>query len=116
MHKATKEITNQLDSKQVAELVIGYNKGWKQDVNLGKETNQNFVQIPFLRFVKMLAYKCELVGIKVTTVNEAYTSKCSFLDNEPIRKHKKYMGNRIKRGLYKSANGTCINADVKCFL
>jgi putative transposase len=112
MHKATRDITNQLDSKQVVKLVVGYNKGWKQDVNLGNKTNQNFVQIPFLRFIQMLVYKCELAGIEVTTVNEAYTSKCSFLDNEPIGKHKSYMGRRVKRGLYKSANGVEINADV----
>ena len=112
MHKATREITNQLDSKQVAKVVVGYSTGWKQDVNLGKKTNQNFVQIPFLRFIQMLIYKCELAGIEVTTVNEAYTSKCSFLDNEPVRKHKSYMGRRVKRGLYRSANGVLINADV----
>ena len=34
MHKATREITNQLDSKQVAKLVIGYNKEMFQKMHL----------------------------------------------------------------------------------
>ena len=60
----------------------------------------------------MLKYKCEKVGISVRIVEESYTSKCSFLDNESIEKHDKYVGKRIKRGLFQSANGILINADV----
>ena len=60
----------------------------------------------------MIRYKGKLVGIKVIQVYESYTSKCSFLDNEPVKKHKKYMGRRISRGLFKASNGRIINADV----
>jgi putative transposase len=112
MHKATREITNQLVSNGVTTLIVGYNKGWKQDVNLGKKTNQNFVQLPFLMLLNMLIYKCALAGILVVPRNEAYTSKCSFLDDEPIYKKTKYMGYRQNRGLYKSYSGNKINADV----
>jgi len=112
MHKVSREITNQLVSGGVTTLIVGYNKGWKQDVNLGKKTNQKFVQIPFLMLLNMLIYKCALVGIKVVTKSEAYTSKCSFLDNEDIKKHSEYKGSRVKRGLFKSSDGTAINADL----
>ena len=112
MHKVTREITNQLVSSGVTTLVVGYNKGWKQDVKLGKQTNQNFVQIPFLMFLNMLIYKCALVGILVVSQGEAYTSKCSFLDNEDIKKHSEYKGKRVKRGLFRTENGSLINADV----
>lgn len=112
MHNVSREITNQLVSNGVTTLVVGYNKGWKQDVNLGKKTNQNFVQIPFLMLLNMLTYKCALAGITVVAQSEAYTSKCSFLDNETIQKHSDYMGKRIKRGLFMSADGTTINADI----
>jgi putative transposase len=112
MHKVSREITSQLVSNGVTTLVIGYNKSWKQDVNLGKKTNQNFVQIPFLQFVNMLTYKGALSGIRVETIDEAYTSKCSFLDNEDIKKHSSYAGKRVKRGLFKSSTGLLINADV----
>ena len=37
--------------------------------------------------VQMLEYKCKLADINVVIVNEAYTSKCSFLDREKISKH-----------------------------
>jgi len=111
LHKASRAITNHLVEANVSTLVIGYNKGWKQDVNLGKVNNQKFVQIPFLRFVHMLTYKCALVGIKVVLLSEAYTSKCSFLDNEDVKKHDSYQGSRIKRGLFETSGGELINAD-----
>lgn len=112
MHKASNKIVNHLVSNQISLLVIGYNKNWKQDTNIGKRNNQNFVQIPFLSFVNMLKYKCQLQGISVQTVEEAHTSKCSFLDYESIEHHDEYMGRRIKRGLFKTKDGICINADV----
>lgn len=52
------------------------------------------------------------MGIKVQVQEESYTSKCSFLDNEKICKHRKYKGKRVKRGLFKTAKGILINADV----
>jgi len=82
MHKISAKIINHLDSNDVSLLIIGKNKGWKQEINLGKRTNQNFVQIPFDTFISMLTYKCKLVGIEVRLQEESYTSKCSFLDLE----------------------------------
>ena len=111
-HKTSTYIVNHLVSNQINTLVIGYNKGWKQDINIGKRNNQNFAFIPFYRLVSMLEYKCALKGINVILQEENYTSKCSFLDNEDICKHSDYMGKRIKRGLFKSSNGIKINADV----
>ena len=60
----------------------------------------------------MLKYKCQKYGINITTNEESYTSKCSFLDNEVICKHDNYLGKRVKRGLYKTNGGYLINADV----
>lgn len=45
-------------------------------------------------------------------MEEAYTIKCSFLDLEPIQKHQNYHSKRINRGLYRSENGTLLNAEV----
>lgn len=80
--------------------------------NLGKRNNQHFVTIPFARFIHMLTYKAELVGIRVMITEESYTSKCSFLDWEEISKHEAYLGKRVKRGLFQAANGKQYNADV----
>lgn len=73
---------------------------------------QKFVQIPFNQFIKMISYKAELEGMKVIQREESYTSKCSFIDGEDICKHEKYLGNRIKRGVFKTRNGHLINADL----
>jgi len=110
-HKATRFIVDELVRLKVGNLVIGKNREWKQEVNIGRKNNQNFCSIPHDRFIWMLTYKAEAVGIKVTCQEEAYTSKTSFLDNEPICAHEKYLGRRIKRGLFRSDTGTLINAD-----
>lgn len=68
--------------------------------------------MPFARLVQMIQYKAKLQGIDVIVAEESYTSKCSFLDDEPIAKQVNYQGKRVKRGLFKSSNNTLINADV----
>ncbi|GHO96112.1 hypothetical protein KSF_061600 [Reticulibacter mediterranei] len=100
-------------------LCIGKNDGWKQNSNMGKRTNQHFVQIPHARFIAMLTYKAELVGLAVKLTEESYTSKASLLDldplpvrdpNKPNEKHR-FSGKRVKRGLYRASDGRLINAD-----
>ena len=112
LHKTTKIFVNYLVSKKINNVVIGYNKEWKQGINIGRVNNQNFVQIPYYKLLNMLTYKCEIEGISVIVTEERYTSKCSFLDDEDICKHEEYVGKRIKRGLYKASDGRLINADV----
>jgi len=70
------------------------------------------VQLPYFKLISQIQYKSKLVGIEIILENESYTSKCSFLDNESIQKHKTYAGKRIKRGLFRSKKGIIINADV----
>jgi len=96
----------------IGTLIIGKHPEWKQDITIGKRNNQNFVQVPHARFIAMLAYKAQLVGIAVIITEESHTSKCSFLDDEKIGHHEHYLGRRIKRGLFRSQLGTLINADV----
>ena len=112
LHKTSRKIVNYLVSNNINTLFIGKNKEWKQNINVGKRNNQNFVNIPFYKLVQMLLYKCALEGITVKEIEESYTSKCSFLDDEEISKHEEYKGKRIKRGLFKTAGGNIINADV----
>ena len=112
MHKASRIIANQLASDNVSTVFVGKNDGWKQDVNIGSTNNQNFVQIPYGMFISQLTYKCAMLGITVSVVDESYTSKCSFLDTEEISKHEEYLGKRVKRGLFMASDGRLINADV----
>jgi putative transposase len=112
LHKSSRYIINHLVSNNVNTLIIGNNKEWKQEINIGKANNQNFVNIPHSTFIQMLEYKAKLVGINIIIREESYTSKCSFLDKEDVKKHDVYLGRRIKRGLFKSSNGRLINADL----
>ena len=111
-HKITKDLVNQLVSHNIDTVVFGYNKEQKQDIKLGKKTNQNFVSIPFTILRQMLEYKCRLVGIEFIEQEEAYTSKCSFIDKEELKEKEEYLGERKKRGLYQTQSGKKINADI----
>ena len=116
-HKASKYIVNQLVNNSINTLIIGYNKEWKQETNIGKKNNQKFVQIPYLMFINLLSYKSKMKGINVIIQEESYTSKVSFFDNEFIPTYKlndnkfNSIGKRIKRGLFKGSN-ILINADI----
>lgn len=119
LHQTSRFIINHLVSSGIGTLIIGLNAQWKHEINLGKPTNQNFVNIPHSRFIEMLEYKAELLGIKVIVHEESYTSQSSFLDCDPIPVYGEdgadkvvFSGKRIKRGLYKTNDGRLINADV----
>ena len=81
-------------------------------MNMGKQNNQTFCNIPFLKLVNYLKYKCLMCGINVILTEESYTSKCDNLNLESMEHHDNYDGKRTKRGLFKSLTGKLINADV----
>lgn len=112
LHKASRLLINKALENEVTSIVIGYNQGWKNEINIGKKNNQNFVNIPYEKLIDFIHYKAEENGIRVIMVKEEYTSKCFSLDKEEIRKHETYIGNRVKRGLFKTLNRLEINADV----
>lgn len=115
-HKTSSYIVNQLVSNSINTIIIGHNKDWKQDINIGSKNNQSFTSIPHTKLINQLKYKCKLAGINVICREESYTSKSSFLDRDPIPNLKddkiSFSGKRIKRGLYKSEKGCLINADI----
>ena len=117
-HKASRYIVNQLVNQSINTLIIGKNDRWKQETNIGKKNNQNFVNIPHQMFINQLKYKCQLEGINVIEQEESYTSKVSFFDNDfiPIYGQNdelfKPSGKRIKRGLFRTQNGLLVNADI----
>lgn len=112
LHNASKFLINYCLKNDLNTIIIGYNDNWKQGIELGKKTNQNFVDIPFFKLVWMIEYKCKMFGLNFLKQEESYTSKCSSFDNETIEKHDNYIGKRIKRGLFRTSNGRYINADV----
>lgn len=118
LHNTSRMIVDILVAPQIGTLVIGKNTQWKTEINLGKQTNQNFVSIPHARLIEMLEYKAFLAGIKVIVQEESYTSRANFLGLDPIPVYGKtdknpvFTGKRIKRGLYKTSVGQLINSDV----
>ncbi len=121
LHAASKGIIDFLVKEGVGTIIVGKNPLWKQEAGMGKRNNQNFVSIPHARFIDMLTYKAELVGIQVEVQEESYTSKASFLDLDPIPTYKlgddteyTFSGKRFGRRnrLYRTKDGRVICADV----
>lgn len=119
MHNASSFVIDYCLRNKITTIVIGLNSDWKQQSNIGKKNNQNFISIPFRKFVNQIQYKAEDVGITVIVREESYTSKASFYDLDEISTYKK--GNKIKytfsgkrkyRGLYITKDGKYINADI----
>ena len=105
--------------QQVEVIVAGHNEDQKQNICIGTRNNQNFVSIPFFRFLDILRYTAAKAGIPVVLREESYTSKANLLDLDPISTYKKgdaanytFSGKRVHRGLYKTDSGLFINADI----
>lgn len=121
IHKSSRLLVNQLVNSHTKILVIGKNVGQKQDSNMSKKNNQNFVNIPIYRFLDMVSYKAKLEGIDVVWQEESYTSKSSFLNSDPLPVYGEkppeggyeFSGYRASRGLYKiKGENKYINADL----
>ena len=119
MNKAARMIIDYCINNDIGTLIAGYNVTFQRNSHIGKQNNQNFVNIPYGRFRDKLAYMCELNGITYVEQEESYTSKASFWDKDNIPvynndnpKEYEFSGNRVHRGLYKTANGKTFNADI----
>ena len=119
MNKAARLIIDYCIQNDIGTLVVGYNETFQRNSNIGKRNNQNFVNIPYGKLRFKLEYLCELNGITFVKQEESYTSKASFWDQDEIPIYNAdnpqtyvFSGKRIHRGLYQTANGHCINADV----
>lgn len=137
INKSSRCIINYCIENKIGNIIVGYNKGQKQGINIGKSNNQNFVQIPFYKFRNKLKYLCERYGMKYIEQEESYTSKASFLSSDNIPKYKDipkrgsieriqmgfnpeqftnntyFSGSRITRGQYKDYKyNIIVNADI----
>ena len=127
--RITNDILKVCKENGITEIIIGYNKNWKNGVDMGHEMNDKFYKIPYRKFIDMLFYKGANNGINVREINESYTSICDALSLETIGFHERYMGkrkpptinskrkitsikNKKRRGLFQSARGVLINSDV----
>ena len=112
MHKASKWLIDYAFAVGANTIVIGNNKEWKQESKMSKRVNQSFVGIPHMKFIQIVQYKAENVGLNVILTEESYTSGTSFLDGEKPVKTCYDKSRRKYRGLFVSNTGIKINADV----
>ena len=120
IHQLSRKLINHLSELGVKNIIYGKNINFKKEINLGKVTNQNFVNIPFNQIIERLRYKALLAGINFMTVEESYTSKTSFLDEEKLHSYKcsneatdyVFWGKRFTRSLFRSKKGYVIHADI----
>lgn len=119
MNKAARKVIDYCIKNNIGTLIVGYNETFQRNSHIGKQNNQNFVNIPYGQLRNKLEYLCELNDIAFVKQEESYTSKASFWDKDNIPtynadnpKEYQFRGSRIHRGLYKTANGKVFNADV----
>lgn len=112
LHEYTSSVVNYAAEHGICKIYVGYDPKITQKASLGRKNNQMFVSMCWGQIISQLKYKAAKYGILVLTCDESYTSKCSFLDNEYPRKHDAYLGSRVKRGLFRTAQGIRWNADV----
>ena len=118
INKAARLIINHCIKYGIGTIVLGWNEGFKCHTNMGRVNNQKFVQIPLGKLRDRIEQLCNLHGIRLVITEESYTSKASYLDGDSLPKYGekpegwKASGRRTKRGLYKSKNGSLINADL----
>ena len=119
MNKTARRVIDYCIANYIGTLVVGYNETFQHNSHIGKQNNQNFVNIPYGQLRNKLEYLCKLNGIIFVKQEESYTSKSSFWDRDNIPvynadnpKEYQFSGKRLQRGLYKTANGKTINADV----
>ena len=119
LHKTAADLMKYVLKNSCGTLVVGVNKFQKQGADMGDANNQAFVQLPLHSFRRILSYLCERYGIRYIEREESYTSKASFVDMDPIPTYNvndndgtEFSGKRITRGLYKSKDGTILNADI----
>ncbi|WP_237397269.1 transposase [Okeania sp. KiyG1] len=117
INKAARIVINHCLKNSIGTIVFGWNKGQKNEIELGHKKNSEFVPIPTARLKERIAQLCDEYGIIFIETEESYTSIASFLDGDdlPIYGEKpddwKPSGKRIKRGLYRTGSNWCVNAD-----
>ena len=115
---AARRILEYCIDRKIGNIVVGYNRDWKREIEIGRINNQNFVQLPHGLLRQKLSYLCELHGIRYVEQEESYTSKASFFDGDELpvwngeEQEHQFQGKRISRGRYRTSTGMILNADV----
>ena len=119
VNKAARLVVKHCLKYDIGTIVIGWNQGIKDGCNLGKTNNQQFVQMPLARLNSRIEQLSSIYGFRFVQTEAANTSAASYLDGDSLPKHGckpdgwKASGKRIRRGLYRSGDGSLVNADLQ---
>ena len=119
VYKSAKYVVNYCLDNNIGNIIVGYNDGFQDKVNMGEVNNQKFTMIPYGQFKDRLRHLCNLARINFVLQEESYTSKASFYDKDeipiwnPIKPEQgRFSGERTTRGTYRRKDGKEFNADV----
>jgi len=111
-----------LNASQAQMVIRKVDEAMKAFFRFLKDKSKQIVRLP--RYLKKeayyplfgrMVYLAEQEGVETRIVNEAYTSKASYMDEEKISKSE-FSGRRLKRGLYQTKSDRLINADQNAAL
>ena len=127
-NKISTKILTYLKKHNVTEFVISKNLSFVKSngkIHQQNSFSQKFFQIPFGRLLNMIEEKSTKYAIKVVSIDEAYTSKSSCInDNVKVVQDKKVLpnelsgvrgkkGSKLTRGMYKDKKlNKVFNSDV----
>lgn len=74
MNKAARIVINYCLDNDIGILIVGYNKTFQKDSNIGKSYNQSYVDIPYDILQDNLEYLCKSNDIILVMQEESYTS------------------------------------------
>jgi putative transposase len=84
LHKTSSSLVQQCQERGIEVIVLGRNKGWKQEVEMGRVQNRRFCQVAHATLVTMITYKAQALGMAVVSTEESYTSKTSFVNGDVL--------------------------------
>ena len=117
LHKIASDVVKFCFENDIRAIVLGKNKNWKQNCNLGHHNNQIFVQMPIATLSYCIKYKAEENGLFVMEQEESYTPKASLVDGDKIpvvgdQEKPSFSGKRVSGRLYCTKEQMLINADL----
>ena len=84
VNKVARLVVNRCIEHGIGTIIFGWNKGQKQNDNMGHKSNQKFVQIPTARLKERIRQLCDLYGLQFVEQEESYSSQASFLDGDSV--------------------------------
>lgn len=115
-HKAAAAVVAHCEEHAVGTIVCGCTRHMADTT---PPWMQNFAELPMVRLMDAIGSACAIHGIAFAEQEDAYTSRASFMDDDPVpdadvqdNGRLKFAGKRVHRGLYRTRDGLLVNADL----